>query len=972
MRKLSAAVAALVVASPTAFPQAGTGRPKDPKREEVPVFDPTGPARKGERPSDASTPEHALAKALPLITTWPAEAGENALRALAARGPEMVPLLRARLASGTVLERAAAARGLMLLRDAESYPAIEKLFADPRQRTRFAPLLAGLADADAAHARELALRYLESEQAPLRTAARGLLRARADEATRSLLIDRLAGARSDGVRLDLFELLADLRDPRLPALGLERFLGARDPSLAAKVTTLLSWQDDAGVRAELARLAAGERERRNLHAALALALHEHRTGTPELDVQLFDHYLPMVRTSDLLLRQVACIVCGTIGYRRGEGEAAEQRAELTRTTVLPALADVVVNGRFFGDFEICFSSAVATLELLTGERLGRSVPAWREWLARNPSGLLEARRELQDLLLDTDAQEAIVRLSRADATGRLVIDTFLCGDRHRAAVAAGERPGALAPGSEAMRVLLLGLESAGFFAGELPRQLERVGAGDVELRVAARGRERVVALAAGDPLLRTVEVLVGAAAETSLWQLLLPPDETYARRFAEETAWYATHPDRDERRSRLVDLALAQASGEDAAGAAEALGLLARLDGLGSSVRATQIDSLAALLARLPAGDPRAQRLFDLLVATGRDDAFDRVADALAPRGAAAVEALADALLRMRRVEKGLDDARAAVRLAALLALEREAVALPEERLVALARTDGEERVRAKALALLAARGGEQGVALLLEQARAGPLALRSEALRRLGASRHEEALACLVEAANGDDPTLAAAALEGLAARGDEAAADALAVVVRERPAGDPLERLALAAIKSLPRAMAVVHLRRLLAEEQGPLGREAAYALADLGEMEAAPVLLADLEDERTHRRAQTMLTYLFCKDFGTETWRYRSMHEGAPGASHVDHFLGALRESGALLPDGRDVGDRAFQPVLVAALEDPRWFVRRSALELLEANHGRKLGSLPAQASAEEIDALAARWREWIGTQAAGGER
>ncbi|MBM4016100.1 MAG: hypothetical protein FJ293_14205 [Planctomycetes bacterium] len=969
MVKYPAVVAALFgvaawTPSTTSAQDSQGGRKRDP---DAPEFDIDRPARAG-RDAKATdvTPEAALDKALPLLTTWPTEAGETALRALAARGPEMVPLFRARLANGTVLERSAAARGLTLLADVESFPVIEKLFADPRQRTRYVPLLLALRDLDPARADALALRFLQSEQAPLRMAARALLRQDPAPATRAALRDALIAARSDGVRLDLFELLVELAEPELPALALERFLGAKDPSLAHKATELLSWQDEPQLIAELQELAAGANERRNLHAALALVLHEQRTASARLPDALFDHYVANVRTSDPLLRATASVVCGMIGYRD------EARAEAVKVTVLPALAEVVIHGRFFGDFELCFRTGVATLELLTGERLGPSIPAWRDWFAQHPDARFAGRRELHGFVLDEDQLDAVVEVDRADATGALVRDLFFCGERHRAPVAAGGRPGAMLLDGPELRRLLLTLEEQGLFGGELPRQLLPLQQQDLVVRVTTRGREKVVALRGDDVRSVTLGRALERAAEAAWWQLLLAFDATYPRRFAEEAAWQSTHPEPAARRSRLVDLALAAIAGDDLDVATRAFAVLARLDGLGASVRATQVEALAAQLAQLPPGDQRAKSLEALLVATGRDDAFDRVVDALTPRGGAALESIAQAMDRMGKTPRGLVDPRPLVRQAALLLAERDRHPVAEAALAQLAQADPDEKVRNRALALLAERGGDGGSAIVLEQARTAPLPVRAEALRLLGRSQREDALEALVLHIRSDESSLAAAALEGLSRRGDAAAADALDALVRERGPADPLGRLALAAVKGLPRPLATARLRRLLEEDSGTLSREAAYGLADLGEMDAVPTLLADLEDEKLHRRARTLLTYLFCKDPGTEIWRFRSLHESTPGASHSDHFLAALKEGGALVPDGRDLRDRSFQPLLVVALEDARWFVRRSALELLEAAHGRVLGHLATDASPEEIRALAGRWREMISAQADGANR
>ena len=96
------------------------------KKGDLPQFDNDSDAGKRKAAERVvETPEQALERALPTATLWPGESGENVIRALVARGPEMVPLLQTRLKAGTVLERAAVARGLCLLGDKESFEAIQ-------------------------------------------------------------------------------------------------------------------------------------------------------------------------------------------------------------------------------------------------------------------------------------------------------------------------------------------------------------------------------------------------------------------------------------------------------------------------------------------------------------------------------------------------------------------------------------------------------------------------------------------------------------------------------------------------------------------------------------------------------------------------------------------------------------------------------------------------------------------------------
>jgi HEAT repeat protein len=966
MRVLTSMLVGLLVAAPVFAVQVPqTPKSSKPKKDDPPQFDRDGDAARKKASDHAEeTPDAALDKALPMVTTWPAEGGENAIRALVARGPEMVPTFQARLRSGTVLEKSASARALCLLGDKGSFDAIRQLLSDARQRARYPALLTSLCDLDAKRAIDLASTLLEADQVPLRSAAATLLRAHDSPELRTALRERLVAVKSDAVRFDIFALLEQLKDKELPALALQHFLGDDAHQLAAKVDELLSYQEDPEIRKELARLARTDRERRGLHAALTLAIAELRVHAPLLPDDLFDAYTPYLKTGDHLMRSVACIVCGLIGYR------TESHGDAMRTQIVPALAELVVNGRFFGDFELCFGLSVGTLKLLTGENFN-SVPEWRQWYTKS-SHAITSRRELQGFALDEDSRTGVVRLEIRDSAGRMPERLVVAGSDARSIVSAGDKPGWVCLSADAMRALLDGLIVDGFLAPDLARTLPDAKTGARRLTVEARGRERSVMGQIDDARIATLVDRVRRSAEPCFWQLLLEPGDAHARRFAEETAWFETHPDRAEQKGRLIDLALATIGRADDGDAERAFDVLASFDRLGDAVKPAQIDGIASLLKRLAASDNRSRRLFDLLLNTGRADAFPALADALTARGAAGIPWLAEAIAASKQQATALADPRPFVRLAAL-----EPTAGPRpasDQLIALANGDGDERVRVKALERLAEVGDEQSSRTLAAIATSTdtPKSVQAQALRLLGRVPLDDALATLTKFARESDTFLASAALEGLSRRGDDAAAAALDGIARERGAADPLGRLALGAIKGLPHKLAADRLRLLMNEAPDELKHEAAYALADLGEMDAAPALFADLEDAARHPRATRLLTYLFCQDVGTESFKFRSLYESRPGVTHAQLFAEALRAGGAIVPENANLMDRAFVPVLVAAVEDKRWFVRRCSLEALEAQTGRSLGLLAVNASAEEVAALAKRWREATSTQAQGSDQ
>src|SRR5262249_33473263 len=216
---------------------------------------------------------------------------------------------------------------------------------------------------------------------------------------------------------------------------------------------------------------------------------------------------------DRMVRAVHRVACGTIGCR------SQVKSEGTRAKVPPALADVVVNGRFFGDFELCFKVEVDTLELLSGERLGPSVPAWRDWLAKS-KGAIPGRRELSTFVPDEDARTGLVRLETQDASGRMVERLVGVGSEGRNSGAAGETPGWVGLEAERMRALIEDLRDAGFLSSDLPRALAEASEGAVRLTVEARGRERTVMGPREDERTRRLLAILRRSAEPALWQLL--------------------------------------------------------------------------------------------------------------------------------------------------------------------------------------------------------------------------------------------------------------------------------------------------------------------------------------------------------------------------------------------------------------------------------------------------------------------
>jgi hypothetical protein len=219
------------------------------------------------------------------------------------------------------------------------------------------------------------------------------------------------------------------------------------------------------------------------------------------------------------------------------------------------------------------------------------------------------------------------------------------------------------------------------------------------------------------------------------------------------------------------------------------------------------------------------------------------------------------------------------------------------------------------------------------------------------------------MKALDDQDLSIVQAAIEGLGRQRSEAAAQGLESLVVRTQAQQTRGILAMAELKAMPAALARKSLQRLAGMEDVRLQREASYGLADLGDLTVVPFLLNELESDRQHRRAVTKLQYLLCKDFGKDLWRYRSFFEADPNSNHGDFFFQALLEVGHNIAAGTSPLEASALPVLLAALEDERWFVRRCAMEFLEESTGQRVGTLSVSATTEEIEDMTRRWREVV---------
>lgn len=900
------------------------------------------------------TPQKALERSMPSLITWPSESGKNAARALAARGPEeMLAPCRWMLATGTVRERTAVSRVLCLLGDRESLPAIEELLMDRRISSLSAEILLSIADLDRGHAEKLGLKLLASNSLPLRKAAAHLLHLQAGPEAIEQVHRLMANTDSHDVRLACFELARRWNRPELVGLALN-WVGHNDSRLAREVASYLSWRKEPHVLAQLVETAEQDRDRPGLYAWLILAGHELHYGDPVLPESLFPTLLSDTRSSDPLLRAAAAVACASIGYR------SEEYAAATREKVLPALVDGVIRPKYFSDFDVCFDHSVAQLEKLTGQRLGKSVPAWREYWYQYGSKDFQPKGELQAMRIDVDAPYCTLVLERADGHGRWQSELILMGENFRARISQEGRPVGLILPVNVMQDVLQRVKAGGFFDSELPRELVEVPAGTLRFTLEVRSRERSLMAAETDAAMGEWADILRTRAWPYYWQQLLG-DENYLELYNQEEAWWASHSDVAERVRRVLDLALLQLESSSAR-VQEVLQLVIAVPRVERFASPEQLQGLATHLASLGRRDDVSRTLLGLLIGTQREEAYFALLRAYAPLGPVALPLLEQVIGGMGRSREALRDPRAIVRLASLRDMEVRGAAAPEE-VRAVATSDPDSTVRRKAFELLARSPDAAAQQQILEMAQNGSPDIRPAALRALGRLANDRALEILSAALDSENLELVQAAIEGLGLERSEVGARHLEAFVLRMGSENVRGVLALAQLRGMPGALALESLFRLSEASDPQLAREARYGLADLGDLSVVSFLLDELEDTASHRRAMGKLQYLFCRDESGEPFRYRLLAEAHPDWDHQDFLRAALQVRNPDVPDDLDLRSREAWPVLIEALNDERWYVRRAALQLLENTTGQSFGILSVSATEEDRAQAAQRWREYL---------
>ncbi len=275
---------------------------------------------------------------------------------------------------------------------------------------------------------------------------------------------------------------------------------------------------------------------------------------------------------------------------------------------------------------------------------------------------------------------------------------------------------------------------------------------------------------------------------------------------------------------------------------------------------------------------------------------------------------------------------------------------------------DADPRVRRQAILALASTPEPPARERLLALARSEDRALRRIALEALGREGSADALAILAEALQSGEPWFAVPACRSLGEMGGPEAMRLLRGAVEAQGAASEDGGAALDALAAGRTQQTVAALASFLAAEDPEQRVQAACRLAALGRLEAAPVLLAALEDAERSARAQDALALLLCCDGGDQGAAFAERYRDAPEVAADEWFRRAL---GLADVPGEDPDQARGVPLdaLLKALKDERWYVRQNAVARLEEEFGWSCGRPQRFAGMAEQERLAARWEAYF---------
>jgi HEAT repeat protein len=712
-------------------------------------------------------------------------------------------------------------------------------------------------------------------QANVRAVAQRHLEEQSTPAMLSALLVPLDAKLMDS-RLRAVQLVAGVRDPAVLPLLLGR-LDDRSSTVAVRAVTSLASLEDARVEDELLRRAFGMRWilREGAYALLTLVEREDRRVVAILEDTHVPQLLEGLDSSDPFVAGTCATALAGVGFRSAGGATAW----LDRS-VPHRLVRVVAGEDFHNDYSALQPIALRRLSLISGEHFGSNGPAWMTWWS-NAAPLFAARRAVINSTID-DAGS--LRLALRTSVG--APDAFLLLGPDAAAQPAPE--GALQVESVFLsearsRELFAQLEAEGVFGSErLPgTRGDAVGGARVlDITVAGRGKQFRFGAAASEEWFERIAASAGALRDENRWQRYLPVSADAERSvrlasWGEEITWWETASSELERDRRLKSMVLASLAAVRPSERDRPAAELARLAAKPEVIEAVDFSTVLGLIGDEWFVGLRARAFIQVALAAARRASIDGelpepqltrdLIDRLVAHFGAEAAAEVSGVLDAAGSEltrAAAGDERPFLRAVAAATLAREPDATDLAVLMKLL-DDPIENVEVAAVLALGENEVEAARTELLVRARVGTLPVRLAALEAVGRLGGEGAFdALLVGLAERDHPGVVVAAAHGLAELGDPQAAPLLISLLAKGREGDVFEPARDGLLGLGEEGWS--DLLRVVHSPAHRARRDAALILARQGVAQVTSALMSILTDDPTDARVAEELAILTCVDF------------------------------------------------------------------------------------------------------------
>jgi len=963
----------------------------DDGRKEKPVFD--VPEEKGEKPPVAAREEDPdpIRATVKHLAGWPSDSAQRAAERLIVLKEISTDVVR-RILLSTRREDAPLKPGAAFVLGhvgaAQDFLALILAAAEPDQQGDAGTFLEAAYRLDPERAVQESFRFFSLSATKLRREAAGFVRARVTKENLPAVLELLDPKKTPKpfareIGLDLLDRLVEGREVPWEEAG-PRFyeaLGDAASQVGRRAMLLLaSREDEANVRRlnELVREDPGYWRRRG-YAILALSVmsgaYKVQTLEPAtLEVLKGDRGLR--HRKEPLLRAASALALAQVGLRSSDPECVKL---LDREIPIVLIDSVGASDRHYIDFASVMPLAYGMLRRITGKAFPDEAPVWAQWW-QDQGHRFRAQRELV-AIDEKDLDETTVECT---LPGRAPV-RFSVVTQQPPAYLHGK---ALAVSREEMASIVDLLRGEGFFSiAEADAARTEEGALVVVVRVGDLNRTGAFGGADAAAAVRRDRIAsrLGETMHGYRWQRLWDIDAqpSWPLFFAENARWFREHPSGPERDARLRAMAAGALNDlVDVRDRLDVVEMIRALPGGGAALSREEAASFCRAVAAEREANEFVSAAVDLLVPAAGEEVGLSLVEALADKVGPSELKLLSRICRSLGVERTgalLGDTRWKVRRAAAAALAEADFKRARPALLRCLE-DEEPFVRLTAAEALARRKDAAFLPAVRAIAGDPQMDVRAGVAYALGLLGDVEALEAIDPLLHGD-PTadVRLRAVEGLVEGGADGATDRLlrvleresdvrvrgaaanAVVRLESPAlvDRLIERLQLTPAQS-PERVALVYilarfrspktneiLRAALEGDDPPSASAAALGLARRGDPAALTQLISMLVDGTNGRTAMLHLQMLTSRAFEVPEFRdqaenYKNWNLASTGGNPRTWFVEALAERGyetaplASWAAGKALDDAAV-PVLLRALRDGAWFIRRNACVALASRHG-----------------------------------